>query len=162
MEINNQNIEIMVYPEREGILSPIGHDLAIEAQKISGKIEGDAIEISVSVGSLKVVGNMSNGQLDRTQPSEKDRKKIEENMLNDVLGAKKFPAADFRGTRSGNVVSGSLIIHGVTRDLRLELKDGKGSFVINQPDFQIKPYKAFLGQLRIKPELRVEVTVKGL
>ncbi len=162
MEISKENLEIMAYPVREGVLSPIGHDLALEAQKIIGKIEGDAIEITVFVGSLKVVGSMSKGQLDRSEPSEKDRKRIEEIMLKDVFAAKKFPEAVFHGKRSGAVVSGKLTLHGVTQEIRLELKDGKGSFVINQVDFNIKPYKALLGQLRVKPEVRVDVIVAGL
>ncbi len=162
MEINNTNLEIMIYPEREGVLSPIGHDLAIEAQKLSGKLDGSSIEITVPFDHLRVIGNMANGQLDRAQPGEKDRKKIEQNMLADVLESKKFPSAVFSGTREGDVVSGELTLHGVSHAIQVALVDGRGSFVINQIDYKIKPYKAFLGQLRIKPELRVEVIVKGL
>ncbi len=162
MEINNQNLEIMIYPERDGVLSPIGHDLAIEAQKLSGKLDGTALEITVPFDQLRVIGNISNGQLDRGQPGEKDRKKIEQNMLADVLETKKFSSATFSGTREGDVVSGELTLHGVTRGIRVALVDGRGSFVINQNDYKIKPFKAFLGQLRIKPELRIEVVVKGL
>jgi hypothetical protein len=111
MEINNQNLEIMIYPEREGVLSPIGHDLAIEAQKLSGKMDGSAIDLTVSFEDLRVIGNLSNGQLDRGQPGEKDRKKIEQNMLGDVLESKRFPSATFSGTRQGDVVSGDLTLH---------------------------------------------------
>lgn len=155
--LNEKNLEILVFPEREGVLSPIGHDLAIEAQRLTGSVNGDAVQVTVPVKELRVVGNVSHGRVDRSEPSPGDRKKIEANMLSDVLNAKKYPEISFSGTRTGDEVSGTLTICGASRPVSVKLVNRRGELTIRQTDFGITPYRAFLGQLRIKPELRIEI-----
>lgn len=161
MKLDASNLEIQVFIESEGALSTIGHNLVIEATRLSGSVDGEVVEVTVPVRDLRVVGNVTSGQVDRTAPGDKDRRKIEENMLNSVLNAGKFSEVKFRGRREGDVVTGDLTICGVTRSMRMDLRAGRGEFLVHQPDFGIAPYKAFLGQLRIKADVRVVVREKS-
>lgn len=161
MKLDASKLEIQVFIESEGALSTIGHNLVIEATRLSGSVDGAAVEVLVPVGDLRVAGSVSGGRVDRTEPGEKDRRKIESNMLGDVLNARKFSDVSFKGRREGDVLTGELTLCGVTRSIRLELKGGQGEFVVHQPDFGIAPYKAFLGQLRIKSDVRIVVREKA-
>lgn len=155
--LNEQNTRIHVFPEREGVLSPIGHDLVIHAEKLHGQLDGDSVRVDIPVADLRVVGNVARGIVDPTVPGEKDRRKIEENMRDDVLNAKKHATIVFQGTVNADAVVGTLTINGVSKPLQFEFRAGKAEVVIHQADFGIKPYKTFLGQLRIKPDVRVTI-----
>ena len=159
VELTSKNLKVVVFPEREGMLSPIGHDLAIVATQIKGSLDGDTIVVEFDPKGLSVLGNVSGGRIDESTPGDKDKRKIEDNMLSDVLETKRHTAIRFEGSREGSRVTGKLSLHGVTKDVSADVVDGVCRFVLHQPDYNITPYKAFLGQLRIKADVRVEVTL---
>ena len=161
--MNPNNVKIFIYTEREGVLSPVGHYLKLEVTRFEVDYDGGAVEVSVESDSVKVAGCIVDGNLGTVSAS--DTKTIEKNINKDVLKSKKHRHIDFRGTIDVNgdeqVVSGDLDLLGNSHQVEFRLqRDGdkwKGDAVIDQRDYGIKPFTAFLGALRIKPEIRIEV-----
>ncbi len=161
--------DVFVYTEREGMLAPIGHDLKIEVNRFEVEVSDDGqIRAEFDPASLEVLGAMHNGKLDRDDISAKDRKKIEKNIVKDVLEVRKFAGAEFESTRverdgESLEVRGMLSLHGVRNEVSFrlthQLNEWATRFVIHQPDYDIEPYKALLGQLRLKADLEVEFRV---
>jgi hypothetical protein len=162
-----------VYVYREGALSAIGHDLKLLVTDFTLEVGEDlAIRASARTGSLKVAGVLHGANrgdpeaVDEREPGARDRKEIERNIVRDVLEADRFPVATFRSTAvevsgEGYRISGQLELHGVARDLSFAV-ERQGSravarFPLLQPDFRIKPYRALLGALKVKPEIMIEV-----
>ncbi len=159
-----------VYVYREGALSGLGHDLKLLVTDFTLEIGEDlAVRASARTGSLRVAGVLRGGDpdaVDEREPGARDRKEIERNIVRDVLEANRFPVASFHSTKveasgEGYRISGQLELHGVVRDLSFAV-ERQGSravvrFPLQQPDFRIKPYRALLGALKVKPEIVVEV-----
>jgi polyisoprenoid-binding protein YceI len=61
------------------------------------------------------------------------------------------------------VLTGELTLHGKTRPLTVTTRavDGRqvAELALHQPDYGIKPYSAMLGTLKIRPELKLRVSV---
>ena len=59
-------------------------------------------------------------------------------------------------------ITGELGLHGVKRSLAITARRSGDRWVadvpLHQPDFAIKPFSAFLGSLRVKPDVRVHVS----
>ena len=162
-----------IFTYKEGLLSPIAHDLKIAVTRFSidvqkGEDGSFALQGEFSPGSLRVVTAMRDGSEAPQLLGESDRRKIEGNIANDVLEAAKYPQVRFsanglRASEPGSVVAlrGELSLHGKTRPLEIKVATKADVFVgvaeLHQPDFGIKPYSALLGTLRIKPDLRVEI-----
>ena len=100
--------------------------------------------------------------------SKNDRKTIEQNIAHDVLEPRRFPEIRFvapAAARSGGGfrAEGRLALHGRERPVSVAIAD-EGETVIararlHQPDFDIRPYRALLGTLRIRPDVEVRLTV---
>jgi hypothetical protein len=163
-----------IYVEREGALSAVGHDLklrvadfAIEVADASER-QDSAVRARFRSDSLRVVGVVRGGRVDESEPSARDRREIEGNAARDVLEAQKFPEITFR-SRSVEIagqtarVEGELELHGVVRAIAFEVRQqgerAVARIVLHQPDFRIKPFRALLGALRVKPDVTVEVSV---
>ena len=100
-------------------------------------------------------------------PSADERREIEDNTRRDVLDANRYPEIRFRSTRvtdveGGHDVAGTLQLHGKERDLVVALRRAGDRYVadvpIEQPDFGIRPYSAFLGALKVKPRVVVRLS----
>jgi|SRR5581483_3077472 len=164
------NSECFVYVYREGILSPVGHDLKL---RVGGFIiESDehrrSFRAEFRADSFQVVGAIKNGALDATALSPHDKREIEENVVRDVLEARLYPDISFRSTAVAKTgadyrVTGDLDLHGVKKTLQFTVQQQSSralaELFIHQPDFNITPYRAFLGALRVKPGVRIEVSV---
>src|SRR5262249_848925 len=118
--------------------------------------------------SLTVVSVMKEGVESSATLGSFDRSTIEKNIVNDVLEAKKYPTVRFVSTEvkpegDGFRVRGDLSLHGRTRSIDLVLAPREGKYRsrvrLHQPDFGIKPYTAFLGTLKIQPDLFVELSL---
>jgi hypothetical protein len=145
---------------KEGLLSAVAHDLEIRVEKFSVEIDDAtrAIEARFDARSLRVVraigGNVS----------EKDRAKIEGNIVTEVLRADRFGEIRFRSTKvEDDRVEGVLTLCGRDKTLVIPVREQGGSWVaevrLHQPDFGIKPYTAMLGTLRIQPDVTVRIAV---
>lgn len=161
--------DCFVYVYREGALSAVGHDLKLRVTGFTIEVgEEPSVHAELHADSLRVVGVLREGTVDEREPSSRDRKEIEGNIARDVLEAGKYPEITFRSKsveRTGQSarIVGSLDLHGVRRDIAFEARQEGDRWAarvpIHQPDFRIKPYRALLGALRVKPEIVVEVSV---
>jgi hypothetical protein len=160
-----------VYVFREGALSGLGHDLKLLVTDFALEIEeGPAIRASARTDSLRVAGVLRGsdpGRVDASEPGARDRKEIERNVVRDVLEADRFPVASFHSkqvetTGDGYRVTGTLELHGVAREVTFVVeREGERAVArlsLQQPDFRIKPYRALLGALKVKPEVLIEVS----
>ncbi|MFW5966901.1 MAG: YceI family protein [Persicimonas sp.] len=162
------NSECVVYVYREGLASAVGHDVAIEATSFEIEVDEDSrvVEARFEADALKVRHAMEDGEPNPGALSDGDKKKIEKNMRRKVLETKRHPVISFRSTAvddDGSTVriEGVLDLHGVERDVAFDARRGddyiRARVRLHQPDFDIEPYRAFLGALRVKAEVDVEV-----
>ena len=114
---------------------------------------------------------MADGRPNPGALSPSDFRKIEASMRDDVLHTNKHREVRFRSTHvtelgaaSGRFeVRGELTLHGTTRPIVAVVQQKDEAYetevVLHQPDFGIEPFKAMLGTLKIKPDVRVRVRV---
>ncbi len=161
--------DCFVHVYREGALAAVGHDLRLRVTGFRIEIGGEpAVRAEFRADSLRVVGVLRGGGVDEEEPSPRDRREIEENVRRDILEAGRYPVMTFRSrsvARSGEEVriAGRLDLHGVVRDIEFPVRWEAGRAVarvrIHQPDFGIRPFRALLGALRVKPDVLVEAIV---
>lgn len=164
--------DCFVYVYREGALSAVGHDLKLRVTDFRLEVGGEpAIQAEFRADSLRVLGSLKNGALDEGDLSPRDRREIEGNVAREVLEAGRYSVISFHSsavekTTEGAQVTGQLELHGVVREIgfavRLDAGRAVARVAVEQPAFGIKPYRAFLGALRVKPEVVVEVIVPGV
>jgi polyisoprenoid-binding protein YceI len=146
---------------RTGTVAKAGHDLLIHVTKWRGTLDTDApgVELDVDATSLKVregTGGMKG-------LGDGDLANIEQTIDDDVL---KRQDVSFRSTsveRDGDKLSvtGDLTLRGTTRPLTFDLAvaDGRvrGTAVVKQTEWGMKPYTALFGALKVADEVRVEI-----
>lgn len=160
------NASCHVFTFKEGALSALAHDLEIEVGRFTITVAEDlAIDATFQSGSLKVLHAMKDGHPHELSADFKRR--IENNMADDVLEPRRYPEIKFRATAKpaadGFALTGELTLHGKTRPVQLTTRPEGGKQVaevtLHQPDFGIKPFSAMLGTLKIKPDIKVRVTL---
>lgn len=160
-----------VFIFREGALSAMGHDLKLQFTGFSLEIgEGLAVRATCRTDSLRVVGVLRQGDtsaVDESKPPASDRQTIERDAARKVLEAAAYPQASFRSSKvepagAGYRVAGLLDLHGVVKEVSFTAERrgdrAVARLTLNQPDFRIKPFRAMMGALRVKPEVVVEVS----
>jgi hypothetical protein len=163
------NSECFIYVYREGLLSSVGHDLKLRVADftIVADEQEPSLQADFCADSLRVVGVVKGGKIIEDEPSPHDKREIEKNIREGVLEASKYPDIAFRSTaieKTGNGyrITGWLNLHGVKKELQFMIRRQSSravaEVVIHQPDFHITPYRAFFGALRVKPDVRVEVS----
>jgi hypothetical protein len=101
----------------------------------------------------------------RVEPlSSADCREIEQKIVSEVLEPERFGDIEFHATRLGrSEVSGHLRLHGRERQLSIAIRRDPGRYVaevtLHQPDFAIVPYSGFLGSLRVRPDVRVRMSL---
>ena len=157
--------KVYILTYKEGILSPIAHDLKIRVERfdISYDREGERVVGVFDSASLKVVCAMRDGAEDHAAVSDADKVKIERNIARDVLATRRHPSINFIGRVDRTAVPlrllGTLTLCGRQREIEVCLKEGdgvlEGACELHQPDFGIKPFSALLGALKIRPTVTV-------
>jgi polyisoprenoid-binding protein YceI len=163
---------IILHTFRDGLAAQAGHDLTIEVARWSGELTMTdelalaGIEIRIDMGSL-VVRDGSGGLKPLT---DKDKREIAVTARK-VLAADRnqeatFTAAAFvPGASGGGVISGTFTLAGAARPLRLEVSQtGPGAYrattSVAQTAYGIKPYSAFLGALKVRDAVEVEIEIE--
>ena len=160
--------EVLVF--REGILSAVGHDLLLRATAFEIAVETGAARVSVRLdaASLRVVTAMRNGRALPGGLSPADIRQIEASIVEAVLSARRFPEVRFVSSSVTQrddryAVSGALTIAGTTRPIAFAVQREAGALTgevdVQQPAFGIRPFRAMLGALRVKPEVRVRASI---
>ncbi|MBO0840390.1 MAG: YceI family protein [Sciscionella sp.] len=170
-EIGPDNGSLKLRTSRQGLGSPVGHDLTIEVADWSGMVTvsdqpaGGGITVTAKTGSLRVLEGTGG-----VKPlSEHDKREIV-GHAGKVLNVDGFPDATFTSssvTVNGDAatVDGTLTLVGVDRPLRLRIRDlGDGRYqatgTVVQTEYRIKPFRAFLGALKVADEVEVEADVR--
>jgi polyisoprenoid-binding protein YceI len=164
--------EVQVFTFKEGLLSAIAHDLQIKVTAFSVNVHGEGqspvVEARFDPTSLRVTTAMRDGAPAPSLLSDGDKRKIEGNIVDEVLLARRNPEIRFVGERleksgTGGTLHGKLHLGGRERALAVSLRqEGDrwiGEATLHQPDFGIKPYSAMLGTLKIKPDVRVRISL---
>ena len=158
---------IHVFTFKEGVLSAVAHDLRVRLETFSVELDGEAVRASFDLKSLFVDGPMENGVLQPNQYDASKRADVEKAMHGDVLKTEKNPKASFSGTAKpagdGYQVSGELDLAGKKAPLAFDVRNEGGtyraSFEIQPSRWGIAQYKAMLGAIRLKDQIRVELSL---
>lgn len=166
-DFDQNSAQCHVFTLKEGLLSAVAHDLKIKVGRFSLKIEKDKVEGRWDASSLTVESVMRDGH-EASGLSQRDFDKIAHTIAADVLEARRHPEIRFTSSEvsiAGEraTIKGQLTLVGRARPVTVEAKKAGGRWVaevaLHQPDFGIKPYSAMLGTLKIKPDVKVRVSV---
>jgi len=160
---DQSNAQCRVFTFKEGLLSAVAHDLEIDVSRFSVEISDDdgSVTASFDATSLKVVEAMVDGRRSPGKIGARDKKKIEGNIVDTVLSAKKHPQVRFESTDvSAVTVVGTLTLNGRSREIRLSREADTVTATIHQPDYGIKPFTAMFGTLKIKPSVEVKLSLE--
>ena len=161
---------------RDGLASQAGHDLIIEVARWSAELTvaedqtPASLTVTADLGSL-VVKEGTGGLKPLT---DRDKREIAVTTRK-VLKADRFPEAVFTATEfrsesetgtggEAGTIRGTLNLAGQSGPLELRVRpEGSGRYqattTIRQTDFGIKPYTGFLGALKVRDTVDVEVSV---
>ncbi|MBA3713166.1 MAG: YceI family protein [Pyrinomonadaceae bacterium] len=153
-----------------GLLSSFGHDHTIAVRDFSGEVrlmpdtlESASLQMFVNARSLAVVDDVS----------DKDRRKIEGTMRDEVLEVGKYSEMIFRSTnvqvrKRGDEqyqarITGDLTLHGVTRPVSVDAQvvtrgdtlRASGEFSLRQTDYKVTPPSVGLGTVKVKDGLKL-------
>ena len=162
---------IVLHTFRDGLAATAGHDLTIEAGRWSGELtvndDGKPAELLVQVDMGSLIVREGTGGIKPL--TDRDRREIAVTARK-TLGADRHPEASFTasefepGANGGGAVAGTLTLAGVTRPLRLQVSQTgpdtyHASTTVVQSTHGIKPYTGFLGALRVRDAVNVDVDV---
>lgn len=165
-ELGPDNGRIIVKTSRVGVAAMAGHDLTIEMTRWSaraavpqGAVTSATVTARLDLGSLAVRAGTGGARA----LTEGDRREIEATMrkiLGDGTAA--FSSTGIIPAGAGGAIEGTLTLNGRTQPVRLQLTAlargrYRGTATITQSAFGIKPYRGFLGALKLKDEVVVEV-----
>jgi len=170
-QLGRDNGHLLLRTGREGFGSKAGHDLTIEVTDWSAQVDvpesgpADArVSASFQLGSLTV----REGTGGARPLTDKDRCDIEANARR-TLGVDRNPTATYESQQivagaDGGTIRGILTLHGSAapvdvRVSRVAADRYRGSAVVKQSAYGIKPYSAFLGALKVRDEVEVEIEV---
>ncbi len=161
---------IVLRTGRDGLVAQAGHDLTIEVTGWNGELTmGDqgiptALEVQIRTDSLSV--RQGTGGIRAL--TDKDRREIA-NTARRILGSDRHPdavytAAQFKPGDSGGVIEGTFTLVGTSQHLRLEVTETgpdryRATTTVVQSAYGIRPYSAFLGTLKVRDAIDVEVEV---
>lgn len=150
---------------KEGVLSAVAHDLLIDARSVTVDIDADnRVAAEIDAAGLHVVDAVVRGRLAPGKLSAKDKREIEANLRDKVLSARKHPAIRFfsEPVKSGDPqIRGRLELHGRSRQITLRFTAAgdrwQAELSLHQPDYGIKPFRAALGALKVKADIKIEI-----
>jgi hypothetical protein len=159
-----------VVVRRQGLLSPVGHDLELRVAVLTVEVAADhsLVRARFDPRSLAVIASLEGERRNLDAPSAPDRQSIERDVARVVLEADRFPEIRFesrevRPAGNGWEVRGALTLHGTTRELRTTVRRAGERRVaevnLDQRDFGIRPFSALFGALRVRPEVTITVSI---
>jgi polyisoprenoid-binding protein YceI len=165
--------EASVFTFKDGLLSKVAHDLKLRVTRFSVELDPGAPSVSAELdpASLVVVNAVRDGAEDPRALSDADKQKIAGNLRKEVLETERHGLVRFRSSQverradGGYAIAGELTLHGTTRALRFDTRLEGGRQVaeieLHQPDYGIVPFKAMMGTLKVKPGVRVRISLPG-
>jgi hypothetical protein len=171
VEHDASSATLRIFTRKEGVLSKVAHDLEIDVSTFRLRIDrdGTALSLDVDASSLRVRHALVAGRADPSLLTTTDRRKIERQIVEEVLHARQHPRVRFESdlvaplAHGGYRVRGALHLHGVQRVLDVETRRLADEQVLelelHQPDYGIVPYRALLGALRVQAAVGVRLSV---
>ncbi len=161
---NAPEARVRVYTFKEGLLSAVGHDLCLEARVVEVREEEGRLTAEIAASSIHTITAMKRGAESPSTLSDKDRADIDRNTAASVLHPERYPTIRFEADEvTSSRVSGLLSLHGeqrrVSLAVRIEGDRRVGSVELDQRDFGLKPFRALMGALKVKPVVRIEVSL---
>lgn len=158
---------------REGLLSAAAHDLVLRVGTFAIDVDPavPAVRATFDAASLRVLTALRDGRPLPGALSAADARDIERAIREKVLHAERFPEIRFAASavsarQDGYEVRGTLTLAGRSRELAIDVREAAGRLgaevSLHQPDFGIRPYSAMLGAIRVKPDVRVRVSVPAV
>ncbi len=167
-EFGPSNGKLLVKTGREGMGGKMGHDLVIEVTnwRATAVVDPDdpsrsTLNASADIGSFEVregVGGLK-------PLTDSDRADIKQTIENKILDPRQEITFRSNGVRivgdNRATVTGDLTIAGQTQPAELQLTTTgnriKGTMTVVQSKFGIKPFKAFMGALKVKDAVDIEI-----
>ncbi|HKA95697.1 MAG TPA: YceI family protein [Streptosporangiaceae bacterium] len=162
---------LLVKTARTGLGAKAGHDLTIEVTRWRGNVvidtanpAGSSVTVEADVDSFEI----REGTGGVKPLTDADRADIKNTIRGKLLKTARYPTITFAsrrvsGTGESFRIDGDLTIMGATQPVTVEgrLADGhaRGSAVVVQSRWGIRPYTAFLGALKLRDEVGVEFDV---
>jgi polyisoprenoid-binding protein YceI len=170
VRLDSTSVRCAVFVYREGLLSAVGHDLKLAATRFTIDVDWEAktVRAQFDAASLRVECAVVDGQERPGEPGDADRRKIEGNIVDDILRVDRHPSITFESTHvreapGGYSVEGRLSLHGTEKAIAFDVRVHDGRAIaqigLDQPSFKIRPFSAMLGALRIKPRVDVVIDV---
>ncbi len=164
------NGSCQVFTFKEGLLSPVAHDLRIDVGRWSVTWDGNSKTIAATfhADSLKVDTAMRSGAPAPSLLKPRDKEKIGKTIRDTVLNARRNPTVSFvsssvAASDTAFAVTGTLTLNGRSKSIHANVVRNGNDLVcevdLHQPDFGIKPYTAMLGALKVQAGVRVVLTV---
>jgi polyisoprenoid-binding protein YceI len=163
--------EALVFTFKDGLLSKVAHDLEVGVTRFSVDFNPAASKVDAEFdpSSLRVLSAVHDGTKDPKALSDSDKEKIASQIQKEVLETDRHPTVRFTSTRvlrrpdGGYSITGDLTLHGTTRPISTETRLEEGRQVaeveLNQLDYGVVPFKAMMGTLKVKPVVRVRISV---
>lgn len=160
-----------IFTYKEGLLSPLAHDLRIGVQSFMIEVGGGEhfITASFDARSLKVDCTVVDGHERPDLLTEADREKINGSIIKEVLQPDRYPlislvSSSVTGGDSKYAVSGVLTLQGQTKEISFTVRKEDGSHYtsdieLHLPDFGIKPFSTLFGAVRIKPDILIHIRI---
>ena len=170
-ELGTNRGRIVLLTFRDGLAAQAGHDLTIEVGRWSGVLSLNddlspaSLDARIDLNSL-IVREGTGGLKPLT---DRDRREIAVTARK-TLGVDRHPEATFTATdfkpdaSGGGLITGTLTLAGAARPLQLQVSNtgpdryhATGSVL--QSQHGIKPYSGFLGALKVRDAVEVDVDV---
>lgn len=161
---------LLVRTARTGLGAKAGHDLTLEAPRWHGQVTVDTADPANSTVTLEIdvaALEVREGTGGVKPLTDSDRRDIQRNIREKILHTDRHPSITFRSTRIGGTpdavtVDGELTIVGTTQPVTAQGSvgdDGRvhGTATVAQTRWGIKPYTAFLGALKLRDEVEIEL-----
>lgn len=160
-----------IFTYREGLLSPFAHDLRISVRSFFVEVGGveHFIKASFDTGSLRVDCAVVDGKERVDLLTERDREEINNSVIRNILKTDKYPVVTLVSSSvskddSQYLVRGGLTVQGRTREISFAVRKEDGTHYVadvslHLPDFGIKPFSAFFGAVRIKPDILIHIRI---
>ena len=153
---------LSVRTSRRGTVAKAGHDLLIHVTKWRGKLAlGDEPAVTLDADATSLQVRQGTGGMMALDDG--DLAKIEQTIDDEVLLRHDIAFRSAAIERDGNElrVRGDLTLRGTSRPVAFDLAvaDGRvrGTAVVKQTEWGMKPYTALFGALKVADEVRVEI-----
>jgi polyisoprenoid-binding protein YceI len=169
-KIDSRNGHLTLRTFREGMAALVGHDLVIDVTRWQGTVTVPAsgqpqLAVNIDMGSFEIREGLHG-----VKPlSDSDREDIKGSIAETLkTGQHKLASFQSRAVRVQGeqaTVEGDFTLVGSTQPLQITVHANgdhtvTGKATIQQTLWGIKPFKAFLGALKVRDTVEVEATVR--